>query len=35
LRLDVDDLRAKRDGDVAVNGWEMKFISDVLLGEGL
>jgi hypothetical protein len=35
LRLDVDDLRAKRDGDVAVIGWEMKFISDVLLGEGL
>jgi hypothetical protein len=35
LCLDVDDLRAKRDGDVAVNGWEMKFISDVLLGEGL
>ena len=35
LRLDVDDLRARRDGDVAVTGWEMKFISDVLLGEGM
>jgi len=35
LRLDIDDLRAKRDGDVTVMGWEMKFISDVLLGEGM
>ena len=35
LRLDVNDLRTKRDGDVAVMGWEMKFVSDVLLGEGL
>jgi hypothetical protein len=35
LRLDVDDLRARRDGDVAVMGWEMKFISGVLLGEGM
>jgi hypothetical protein len=35
LRLDVDELRARRDGDVKVVGWEMKFISGVLLGEGM
>ena len=35
LRLDVDELRAKREGNVAEMGWEMKFISDVLLGENM
>jgi hypothetical protein len=28
-------LRARRDGDVEIMGWEMKFISGVLLGEGM
>jgi len=28
-------LRAKREGNVAEMGWEMKFISDVLLGENM
>ena len=32
LRLDVDELRARRDGDVEIMGWEMKFVSGVLLG---
>jgi hypothetical protein len=35
LRLDVDELRARRDGDVEIMGWEMKFVSGVLLGEGM
>lgn len=35
LRLDVDELKAKRDDDVAKTGWEMKFVSEVLLGEGM
>jgi len=35
LCLDVDELRAKRDGNVAEMGWEMKFISDVLLGKSM
>jgi hypothetical protein len=35
LGLDVDVLRARRDGDVADVGWEMKFVSAVLLSEGM
>ncbi|GAB7325385.1 hypothetical protein MBLNU13_g09421t1 [Cladosporium sp. NU13] len=35
LRLNVDFLRSRRDGDVADVGWEMKFISAVLLSEGM
>jgi hypothetical protein len=35
LELDVDALRASRDGDVADVGWEMKFVSAVLLSEGM
>ena len=35
LGLNVDFLRSRRDGDVAVVGWEMKFISAVLLSEGM
>lgn len=35
LGLDVDELRAKRDADVARTGWDMKFVSEVLLGEGV
>lgn len=35
LNLDVDDLRARRDGMIAEAGWEMRFVSEVLLGEGM
>lgn len=35
LELDIDMLRAKRDGNVASVGWEMKLVSEVLLGEGM
>jgi hypothetical protein len=35
LGLDVDFLRTSRDGDVADVGWDMKFVSAVLLGEGM
>lgn len=35
LGLDVDVLRARRDRDVADVGWEMKFVSAVLLSEGM
>lgn len=35
LGLNVDFLRSRRDGDVADMGWEMKFISAVLLSEGM
>ena len=35
LGLSVDFLRSRRDGDVADVGWEMKFISAVLLSEGM
>jgi hypothetical protein len=35
LGLDVDVLRVRRDGDVADVGWEMKFVSAVLLSEGM
>jgi hypothetical protein len=35
LRLDVEALRIRRDGDVTEVGWEMKFISAVLLSEGM
>lgn len=35
LGLNVDYLRLRRDGDVADVGWEMKFVSAVLLSEGM
>jgi hypothetical protein len=35
LGLDVEALRIRRDGDVTEVGWEMKFISGVLLSEGM
>jgi len=35
LGLNVDYLRSRRDGDVANVGWEMKFVSAVLLSEGM
>lgn len=35
LALDVDELRAQRDGDAAGRGWEMRFVSEVLLGENM
>ena len=35
LGLNVDFLRNRRDGDVADVGWEMKFVSAVLLSEGM
>lgn len=35
LGLDLDVLRSRRDGDVADVGWEMKFVSAVLLSEGM
>jgi hypothetical protein len=35
LGLNVDFLRSRRDGGVAEVGWEMKFISAVLLSEGM
>jgi len=35
LKLDVDFLRARRDSDVDDVGWDMKFVSAVLLGEGM
>jgi hypothetical protein len=35
LGLNVDFLRSRRDGDVADVGWEMKFVSAVLLSEGM
>jgi hypothetical protein len=35
LGLDVNFLRTRRDGDVADVGWEMKFVSAVLLSEGM
>jgi hypothetical protein len=31
----VNFLRTRRDGDVADVGWEMKFVSAVLLSEGM
>jgi hypothetical protein len=35
LGLDVEALRTRRDGDINEVGWEMKFISAVLLSEGM
>jgi hypothetical protein len=35
LGLDIDFLRTRRDGDVADVSWEMKFVSAVLLDEGM
>lgn len=35
LRLDVDELRARRDDENPGANWDMRFISAVLLGEGM
>lgn len=35
LNLDVDDLLTMRDGGISERGWEMRFVSAVLLGEGM
>ncbi|KAM0723024.1 hypothetical protein Q7P37_001222 [Cladosporium fusiforme] len=35
LNLDVDDLLTRRDGEISQPGWDLRFVSAILLGEGM